>query len=460
MAYTVTNNSPNPGEISWANLSIQYSGVTYPITDGSTASKYAYWDKSVSTSVLQTSNTFPNLADEDLMVFLNKSGTAVVVPGSHVIEGDIIVPGTILADALAANSVTSDKVIANGIVAEKIGADQIFGYHVVAGEISANHIVTEGLAADVIAAGTLTSTVTLGAGGVEKVGTAGKLVLDGTGLRLWDNVDGLGDPSVALLAADGSGSFKGAITGGTIDIGHEDDIPDHSFHIDADGRMWLGHTTWDDGLLRVTPQGTMWHMSGHDSQITGGHHRVIISSGEISMRESYSDGVTKSWRGGGNIYSEYIVAGDYGNGLYMQHGDNESGILAGLIWGDGVDGVWWCGGDMQADAYTYNSTRDIKANFREADWSPLQAVRDAPVMEYQKKRVDEALVDPGNPTSRTRARTLDPEPGDPWHYGFVAEDLPAIATADGRVHVNEVIGILWGAVRELGDEIARMRAGA
>ena len=157
MAFTVQDNTPSAGSIQWSNLNIAYDGVTYTIADGSTDKKFVWWDKSVSTTTLQTSDTYPTLDDDDLLVFINKSGTAVTIPGSSVVEGDLIVPGTILADKLAANSVTSDKILADAVVSDKIGANEIFGFHIVAGEITANHIAANTITAAEVAADTLTA---------------------------------------------------------------------------------------------------------------------------------------------------------------------------------------------------------------------------------------------------------------------------------------------------------------
>lgn len=117
-----------------------YQGTTYTITDGYTNYMYVYWLHSQPTSLV-VSNTFPTLTDADCLVFLNKSGTHLTVPGSTILDGDLIVPGTILAAALAANSVTSDKIEAGAVNANAIAANAIGASAIAAGAITADKLV-------------------------------------------------------------------------------------------------------------------------------------------------------------------------------------------------------------------------------------------------------------------------------------------------------------------------------
>lgn len=151
MAFTVTDNSPSVGYIAWSGLNIQFDGASYAISDGNTNKKFVYWDKSASTTTLQTSDSLPTLLDEDVIVFLNKSGTAITIPHvKGVIEGELIVDGTILADAIATNAVTSDKIIGGAIIAEKIG-----GLQVTAGKLAAGAVIAGNIAADAVEAGNI-----------------------------------------------------------------------------------------------------------------------------------------------------------------------------------------------------------------------------------------------------------------------------------------------------------------
>lgn len=63
------------------------------------------------------------------------------------------------------------------------------------------------------------------------------------------------------IDANGDAFFTGAINGGTIDIGGSDTS---SFHVDADGRMWLGSgtTSFNTATFSVTAEGVLKAASG------------------------------------------------------------------------------------------------------------------------------------------------------------------------------------------------------
>ena len=63
MGYVVSDNTPAIGSISWSNLHIVYAGVDYTIQDGYTDKKYVSWIPSISTTVLQVSDTLPSFLD-------------------------------------------------------------------------------------------------------------------------------------------------------------------------------------------------------------------------------------------------------------------------------------------------------------------------------------------------------------------------------------------------------------
>lgn len=141
--FKVYDNNPAVGFISWSDLHIVYNGTDYTIDDGNTDKKYIFWDYSVSTTVLQTSDTIPVLEEYDFLVFLNKNGTHVTVPTITTIDGSLIVSESILTDALSANCVTSPKILAGAVTAEKIAVDSVIAEKIKAGEVNSTHLTTE-----------------------------------------------------------------------------------------------------------------------------------------------------------------------------------------------------------------------------------------------------------------------------------------------------------------------------
>jgi hypothetical protein len=101
MAYVLKSNFPTPGFIAWENLHIVYDGVDYPVDDGSTDQKYAYWRFSTP-NVLQTSNALPFLGPDDGILFVNNGGLAFNAITSSVIDGSLLAPGTIQDAAIEA----------------------------------------------------------------------------------------------------------------------------------------------------------------------------------------------------------------------------------------------------------------------------------------------------------------------------------------------------------------------
>ena len=143
--YVVINNSPLNGYIAWQNVKITYKGEEYSVIDGNTNMRYIWWDYNYPT-VMQTTDDFPELTDDDVLVFFNKFGAHLTVPGATVLDGGLIVPGTITADALAAACV----------LAKHIGAGEIIAVHIKAGEITTEHISADGLSFNVMHGGTAT----------------------------------------------------------------------------------------------------------------------------------------------------------------------------------------------------------------------------------------------------------------------------------------------------------------
>jgi len=111
MAYTINNNSPSPGFISWINMNMQYLGTTYPISNGNTDKKYIYWNPALSPTTFQVSDDYPDLGDHGCIVMLNLNGQVKIVLGRSDILGDQIEPNTVTKEALIPSIVTDlDKI--------------------------------------------------------------------------------------------------------------------------------------------------------------------------------------------------------------------------------------------------------------------------------------------------------------------------------------------------------------
>ena len=117
---------------------------------------YIYWLAS-SPNNFVVSDTFPTLTGSDVLVFLNKSGVALVVPTATIIDGGLIVPGSIYAAAIAANTISGNEIAAGAISSNELAANSIIAGKIAANAITAGTIAANAIGAEAIAAGAITA---------------------------------------------------------------------------------------------------------------------------------------------------------------------------------------------------------------------------------------------------------------------------------------------------------------
>lgn len=185
--YTITNNSPTGGSVAWASLHIVYNGVDNTITDGNTNLKYGYWQLA-SPTAMQTSNTKPTLGKDDLLVFVNNAGTAIitaldsnqslpVLVANAAIDSSALATGAVTSTAIASGAVGTTA-IANGAVTttqisatagitgtQLSGTAGITGGQIAGTTITATNIAAGAVGTTQMASASVTSTI-LGAGAV------------------------------------------------------------------------------------------------------------------------------------------------------------------------------------------------------------------------------------------------------------------------------------------------------
>ena len=226
MPFTVTANSPSAGSIAWTDVHIVYDGQDYTVANGNTSQKFVWWRKSTP-NVFQVSNTHPSLTVDDAIVFLNKGGVPINVLNATATDGDLVVPGTVTATAIAADAIT----------AEKIQTDAIISRHILAGAVTADKLTVNQLSAISANLGTMTAgNFTLDASGFIKGGAT----TFAAGNGFWMGYDSttykwrVGNPSGNRISWDGSSleivstglnisggnaTFTGAISGSQFTTG-------------------------------------------------------------------------------------------------------------------------------------------------------------------------------------------------------------------------------------------------
>lgn len=171
MPFSVTANTPSLGRIAWTGVHIVYDGVDYPVVDGNTDKRFIYW-RLAYPGVFQTDDNHPALTQDDAIVFLNKSGIPINVLNATAMDGDLVIPGTVTATALAVDSVAATHIQSDAVVAR----------HIVAGAITAEKMAVLQLSAISADMGTMTAgNITLDANGFIRGGA----VNFGSGAGVW-----------------------------------------------------------------------------------------------------------------------------------------------------------------------------------------------------------------------------------------------------------------------------------
>ncbi len=115
----ITDNFPSPGFISWAGFHIQYEGVGYEVLPGNTAERWTWWRLNDGSPILESGAEVPqDLTEDDVVLFGNKEGVGVRVQNATLIDGELLVDGSILAKSLNVNAVTTDHLLAGDALVE------------------------------------------------------------------------------------------------------------------------------------------------------------------------------------------------------------------------------------------------------------------------------------------------------------------------------------------------------
>jgi hypothetical protein len=100
------------GSIRWGDFKIQYLGTTYTIPAGATTMRWMWWryNGGGANSYIEAGADIPvDLKDDDIVILGNKSGIPFRIQSSQLLDGDLIVDGSIGAAAIAAGSISADK---------------------------------------------------------------------------------------------------------------------------------------------------------------------------------------------------------------------------------------------------------------------------------------------------------------------------------------------------------------
>lgn len=146
---TISNNVPSAGHISWGAFNIQLNGVTYSVGAGSTDQRWVWWKYNAGAPTITAGPDVPTtLVDDDLVLFANKNGIGVRVQSTNFVDGELLVDGSIFAEALSTNLINSQHIVTAGLDAgvikfgtmngDRIGVNTLQGDRILAGSIVAS----------------------------------------------------------------------------------------------------------------------------------------------------------------------------------------------------------------------------------------------------------------------------------------------------------------------------------
>lgn len=128
----------NPGYIYWDAFNIQYLGVSYAIPAGNTDQRWVWWRYNTggATTLLEAGPDVPtDLKDDDIVLLGNKKGIPVRVQSTSVVDGELIVDGSILAKSLSVGAVTADNADIQSLWSAMLQADYVQAGFVLTGAI-------------------------------------------------------------------------------------------------------------------------------------------------------------------------------------------------------------------------------------------------------------------------------------------------------------------------------------
>lgn len=147
----VQHNTPSAGYISWAGFNIQFNGVLYTVPAASSNQRWVWWAYNGGSPVLTSGADLPpTLTDDDLVLFANRSGIAIRIQSTNFLDGELLVDGTVLADAIATNQINSQHIVTLGLDAgvikfgvmsgDRISVNTLLGDRILANSIAVSKL--------------------------------------------------------------------------------------------------------------------------------------------------------------------------------------------------------------------------------------------------------------------------------------------------------------------------------
>lgn len=149
---TITNNSPSPGYIAWSSFTIQLNGVAYAVSAGSSNQRWVWWKYNAGAPTITGGATLPTtLVDDDLVLFSNKNGIGFRVQSSNYVDGELLVDGSIIANALSTNLINSAHIVTAGLDAGVVKFGTMSGDRIAVNTLQGDRILANSILASKLA---------------------------------------------------------------------------------------------------------------------------------------------------------------------------------------------------------------------------------------------------------------------------------------------------------------------
>lgn len=207
----MTNNSPVAGQIAWGAFSIQYQGVSYGISAGNTSQRWVWWRFNGGSPIIEAGATVPtNLTDDDLVLFANKNGVGLRVQSTSFVDGELLVDGSIFANALSTNLINSTHIVTAGLDAGVIKFGLMSGDRIAANTITAEKLTVGALGDNLVKNGRFTDFTTVAGVGYYNNNKPNNWTKNegafGGGTNVWTNHPG-GSALIVLRNSTGYGNL-------------------------------------------------------------------------------------------------------------------------------------------------------------------------------------------------------------------------------------------------------------
>lgn len=150
---TLSSNSPSPGFISWTAFGIQYEGTGFNVPAGNTDKRFVWWEYRNGVPSLVGGDDVPELSPDDILLFLNKGGIGAIAPVTDLMDGSLLVTGSVLADAIGANQINTTHLEADSVTADELSAGAVQAQHVSAGAITVDKLSSASVSENLLANG-------------------------------------------------------------------------------------------------------------------------------------------------------------------------------------------------------------------------------------------------------------------------------------------------------------------